>query len=94
LERRKQQGPRAGGGDRGYFGRSYNEAREYKQEYRQGNCEIERKWERTAVTRKRPNAKAIASRMVGRPPDERDCYFPGEEERWRKVIEDAGIRIG
>jgi hypothetical protein len=34
------------GGDRGYYGRSYNEAREYKQEYRQGNCKIERKWER------------------------------------------------
>jgi hypothetical protein len=32
--------------------------------------------------------------MVGRPPDERDCYFPGEEERWRRVIEDAEIRIG
>jgi opacity protein-like surface antigen len=31
-----------GGGDRGYYGRSYNEAREYKQ----GNCKIERKWER------------------------------------------------
>ena len=37
---------RWGGGDRGYYGRSYNEAREYKQEYRQGNCKIERKWER------------------------------------------------
>ena len=31
--------------------------------------------------------------MVGGPPDELDRYFRGEEERWRKVIEDAGIRI-
>jgi hypothetical protein len=37
---------RWGGGDRGYYSRSYNEPREYKQEYRQGNCKIERKWER------------------------------------------------
>jgi hypothetical protein len=29
---------------RGY--RAYNMDREYKQEYRQGNCKIERKWER------------------------------------------------
>jgi hypothetical protein len=27
--------------------RTYNEAREYKQEFRQGNCKIERKWERS-----------------------------------------------
>jgi hypothetical protein len=31
--------------DRGYY-RSYNYDREYKQEYRRGNCKIERKWER------------------------------------------------
>jgi hypothetical protein len=36
---------RWGGGDRGYY-RSYNYDREYKQEYRQGNCKVERKWER------------------------------------------------
>ena len=30
--------------------------------------------------------------MVGGPPDELDRYFRGEEARWRKVIEDAGIR--
>ena len=34
-----------GGSDRGYY-RSYNFDREHKQEYRQGNCKIERKWER------------------------------------------------
>lgn len=34
--------------DRGYaWGRgSYNMDRDYKQEYRRGNCKIERKWER------------------------------------------------
>jgi tripartite-type tricarboxylate transporter receptor subunit TctC len=31
--------------------------------------------------------------MVGGPPDELDRYFRAEEERWRKVIEEAGIRI-
>src|SRR4051794_11901426 len=31
--------------------------------------------------------------MVARPPEELDRYFRGEEERWRKVIQDAGIRI-
>ena len=35
---------RWGGGRGGY--RAYNMDREYKQEYRQGNCKIERKWER------------------------------------------------
>ncbi len=30
--------------------------------------------------------------MVARPPEELDRYFRGEEERWRKVIEDAGIK--
>jgi tripartite-type tricarboxylate transporter receptor subunit TctC len=29
--------------------------------------------------------------MVARPPEELDRYFRGEEERWRKVIQDAGI---
>ena len=31
--------------------------------------------------------------MIARPPQELDRYFRGEEERWRKVIQDAGIRI-
>jgi tripartite-type tricarboxylate transporter receptor subunit TctC len=31
--------------------------------------------------------------MVARPPVELDRYFRSEEERWRKVIEDAGIKI-
>ncbi len=31
--------------------------------------------------------------MIARPPEELDRYFRGEEERWRKVIEDAGIKI-
>src|ERR1700754_2866427 len=30
--------------------------------------------------------------MVGGPPEELDRYFRGEEERWRKVIQDAGIK--
>ena len=30
--------------------------------------------------------------MVARPPEEFDRYFRGEEERWRKVIQDAGIK--
>jgi tripartite-type tricarboxylate transporter receptor subunit TctC len=29
--------------------------------------------------------------MVAAPPEELDRYFRGEEERWRKVIRDAGI---
>jgi tripartite-type tricarboxylate transporter receptor subunit TctC len=31
--------------------------------------------------------------MVASPPQELDHYFHGEEERWRKVIQDAGIKI-
>lgn len=31
--------------------------------------------------------------MVARPPVELDRYFRSEEARWRKVIEDAGIKI-
>jgi len=31
--------------------------------------------------------------MVARPPQELDRYVRGEEERWRKVIQDAGIKI-
>jgi tripartite-type tricarboxylate transporter receptor subunit TctC len=31
--------------------------------------------------------------MVARPPEELDRFFSGEEERWRKVIQDAGIKI-
>jgi tripartite-type tricarboxylate transporter receptor subunit TctC len=31
--------------------------------------------------------------VVARPPAELDRYVRGEEERWRKVIEDAGIKI-
>ena len=30
--------------------------------------------------------------MVAEPPDALDRYFRGEEERWRKVIQDAGIK--
>ena len=31
--------------------------------------------------------------MVASPPDELDRYFRGEEARWRKVIQDAGITV-
>jgi tripartite-type tricarboxylate transporter receptor subunit TctC len=31
--------------------------------------------------------------MVAQPPEALDRYLRGEEERWRKVIEDAGIKI-
>jgi tripartite-type tricarboxylate transporter receptor subunit TctC len=31
--------------------------------------------------------------MIARPPQELDRYFRGEEERWRTVIQDAGIKI-
>jgi tripartite-type tricarboxylate transporter receptor subunit TctC len=31
--------------------------------------------------------------MVAAPPQELDRYFRGEEERWRKVIEDASIKV-
>jgi tripartite-type tricarboxylate transporter receptor subunit TctC len=31
--------------------------------------------------------------MVAGPPEELDRYFHGEEERWRKVIQQAGIKI-
>jgi tripartite-type tricarboxylate transporter receptor subunit TctC len=31
--------------------------------------------------------------MVARPPEELDRYFRGEEERWRKVIQEMGIRV-
>lgn len=31
--------------------------------------------------------------MVARPPEQLDRYVRGEEARWRKVIEDAGIKI-
>jgi tripartite-type tricarboxylate transporter receptor subunit TctC len=31
--------------------------------------------------------------MIARPPQELDRYFRGEEARWRKVIQDAGIKI-
>jgi tripartite-type tricarboxylate transporter receptor subunit TctC len=31
--------------------------------------------------------------MVARPPEELDRYFRGEEDRWRKVIQDAGIKV-
>jgi hypothetical protein len=31
--------------------------------------------------------------MVAEPPEALDRYFSGEEERWRKVIQDAGIKI-
>jgi tripartite-type tricarboxylate transporter receptor subunit TctC len=31
--------------------------------------------------------------MVARPPEELDRYVRGEEERWRKVIQDVGIKV-
>ncbi len=31
--------------------------------------------------------------MAGGPPEDLDRYVRGEEERWRKVIEEAGIKI-
>jgi tripartite-type tricarboxylate transporter receptor subunit TctC len=31
--------------------------------------------------------------MVAQPPEALDTYFRGEEERWRKVIQDAAIKI-
>jgi tripartite-type tricarboxylate transporter receptor subunit TctC len=31
--------------------------------------------------------------MVAEPPDALDRYFNGEEERWRKVIQESGIKI-
>jgi tripartite-type tricarboxylate transporter receptor subunit TctC len=31
--------------------------------------------------------------MVARPPEDFERYFRGEEERWRKVIQDAGIKV-
>jgi tripartite-type tricarboxylate transporter receptor subunit TctC len=31
--------------------------------------------------------------MVARPPEELERYFRGEEDRWRKVIGDAGIKV-
>jgi tripartite-type tricarboxylate transporter receptor subunit TctC len=31
--------------------------------------------------------------MVGRSPEELERYFRGEEERWRKLIQDAGIKV-
>jgi tripartite-type tricarboxylate transporter receptor subunit TctC len=30
--------------------------------------------------------------MVEKPPDELERYFREEEDRWRKVIQDAGIK--
>jgi len=31
--------------------------------------------------------------MIAQPPGELDRYFHGEEERWRKLIQDAGIKV-
>jgi tripartite-type tricarboxylate transporter receptor subunit TctC len=31
--------------------------------------------------------------MIARPPEELDRYFHGEEDRWRKLIQDAGIKV-
>jgi hypothetical protein len=31
--------------------------------------------------------------MVARPPEELDRYFRSEKERWRKVIQDTGIKV-
>jgi hypothetical protein len=47
---------RARWGDRGYY-RSYNQDREYKQEYRQGNCKVERKWERNGEYKEETKCK-------------------------------------
>jgi len=33
------------------------------------------------------------SQQVAEPPEALDRYFGAEEARWRKVIEDAGIKI-
>jgi len=30
--------------------------------------------------------------MIARPPEELDRYVRGEEQRWRRLIEDAGIK--
>jgi hypothetical protein len=43
------------GYERGY--RAYNMDREYKQEYRQGNCKIERKWERNGEYKEETKCK-------------------------------------
>jgi hypothetical protein len=46
------------GYDRGdYYGRSYNEAREYKQEFYRGPCKIERKRERNGEYKEATNCK-------------------------------------
>ena len=31
--------------------------------------------------------------MVAEPPEALDRYFHGEEDRWRQVIREAGIKI-
>ena len=31
--------------------------------------------------------------MIARPPEELDRYFHGEEDRWRKLIQDAAIKV-
>jgi hypothetical protein len=31
--------------------------------------------------------------VIARPPEELDRYVRGEEERWRHVIQDAGIKV-
>jgi hypothetical protein len=41
----------------GYYGRSYNEAREYKQEFYRGPCKIERKWERNGEYKEETKCK-------------------------------------
>lgn len=41
---------------RGYYG-SYNEAREYKQEFYRGPCKIERKWERNGEYKEETKCK-------------------------------------
>ena len=50
------------GGRRGYdrsdyYGRSYNEAREYKQEFNRGPCKIERKRERNGEYKEKTKCK-------------------------------------
>jgi hypothetical protein len=60
------------GYDRGdYYGRSYNEAREYKQDFYRGPCKIERKRERNGEykeeTKCKGPANAVQAASVRRP---------------------------
>jgi hypothetical protein len=48
---------RWGGYDRGQYRGAYNESREFKQEFRQGNCKVERKWERNGEYKEETKCK-------------------------------------